>query len=52
VPSGAVEQQHGVGALSDMGGDFVEMELHGLGVGEGQRKCGPTPRAGQMAPNR
>jgi hypothetical protein len=41
VPSGAVGQQHGVGALSDMGGDFLERELHGLGVGEGQRKCGP-----------
>ena len=46
VPSGAVEQQHGVGALGDMGGDFLEMELHGLGVGEGQRKRGPDASGG------
>ena len=38
MPSGAVEQQHGVGAFGDTAGDFFEMELHGLGVGEGQRE--------------
>ena len=27
--------------LATWAGDFLEMELHGLGVGEGQRKCGP-----------
>ena len=36
VLSGAVEKQHGVGALGDMARDFVEMELHRLGVGVGQ----------------
>jgi hypothetical protein len=36
APSGSVEKQRGVGALSDMAGDFVEVELHGLGVGMGQ----------------
>ena len=46
MPSGAVEQQHGVGALGDMAGDFIEMELHGLGVGEGQRKRGPDAAGG------
>ena len=38
MPSGAVEQQHGVGAFGDMARDFVEVELHGLGVGVGQRE--------------
>ncbi len=38
MPSGAVEQQDGVGALGDVARDFLEMELHGLGVGEGQRQ--------------
>ena len=36
MPSGPVEQQHRVGALCDVARDFVEMELHGLGVGWGQ----------------
>ena len=52
VPSGAVEQQHGVRALGDVARDFVEVELHRFGVGIGQRERAPTPRAGQMAPNR
>src|ERR1700674_2109780 len=46
VPSGAVEQQHGVGALGDVAGDFLEMELHGLGVGDGQRERGPDASGG------
>jgi hypothetical protein len=36
VPSGPVEQQHGVGPFGDVLRDFVEMELHRLGVGMGQ----------------
>jgi hypothetical protein len=36
VPSGPVEQQHGVSALGDVSRDLVEMELHRLGVGMGQ----------------
>jgi hypothetical protein len=40
VPSGAVEQKNGVGSLGDVAGDFIEVELHGLGVGEGQRERG------------
>jgi len=46
VPSGAVEQQDGVGSLGDVAGDFLEMELHGLGVGEGQRKRSPDAARG------
>ena len=40
MPSGPVEQQHRVSASGDMQGDLVEMTLHGVGVGDGQRKCG------------
>jgi hypothetical protein len=46
VPSGAVKQQNGVCAFGDVAGDFLEMELHGLGVGEGQRKRGPDASGG------
>jgi hypothetical protein len=46
VPSGAVEQQDGVGSLGDVAGDFVEMELHRLGVGEGQRERRPDASGG------
>jgi hypothetical protein len=38
MPARAVEQQHGVGALGDMEGDLVDVELHHVGVGEGQRQ--------------
>jgi hypothetical protein len=38
VPSGPVEQQHGVGALGDVARDFVEVELHHVSVGVGQRE--------------
>ena len=36
LPSGAIEEQNGVGALCDMPRNFVEAELHRLGVGVGQ----------------
>jgi hypothetical protein len=38
VPAGAVEQQNGVSALGDDEGDLVQVELHGLGIGVGQRQ--------------
>ena len=38
VPSGPVEQQNGVSAFGDMARDFIEMKLHHLGVGVGQRQ--------------
>jgi hypothetical protein len=40
VPAGAVEQQDGMRASFDRVGDLVEMELHGIGVGKGQRESG------------
>ena len=46
VPSGAVEQEDGVGALGDVAGDFLEVKLHRLGVGEGQRERGPDTSGG------
>jgi hypothetical protein len=46
VPSGAVEQQDGVRSLGDVAGDFLEMELHRLGVGEGQRERRPDASGG------
>ena len=41
MPSSAVEQLHGVGALGDVTRDFVEVELHRLGVsiGQGERRA-------------
>ena len=53
VPSGAVEQQHGVGARSNIARDFVEVKLHHVGVGVGQRQRrsdapGWTDRAEQI----
>jgi hypothetical protein len=41
MPSGAVEQQHGMGARGDVARDFVEVELHHGSVGVGQRKGRP-----------
>ena len=38
VPAGPVEKQNGMGTPGDMAADLVEMELHGLGVCEGQRQ--------------
>jgi hypothetical protein len=35
-----------VGALGDVAGDFFEMELHGLGVGERQRERRPDASGG------
>ena len=40
MPAGAIEQQHGVRALRDMARDFLEMQLHHLGVGVGERQRG------------
>ena len=38
VPSGAVEQEHGMGAVGDIARDFVEMKLHHVGVRVGQAR--------------
>ena len=54
VPTGAVEDEDGVRAGGDLGGDLVEVELHHLGVGEGQRQrrafaASGTDRAEEIA---
>jgi hypothetical protein len=53
MPSGAIEDQHGVRALGDMARYLVEMQLHRAGVGERQRQRCPfavgwTDRAEQI----
>ncbi len=53
MPSGAVEQQHGMGAVGDIARDFVEMKLHHVGVGMRKRQsrsdaAGRTDRAEQI----
>ena len=40
VPAGAVEEQHGMGAAPDTAGDLVEVELHRVRIGEGERQGG------------
>ena len=46
VPSGPVEDENGVGALGDVARDFVEVELHHVGVGVRQGEGGPDPAGG------
>ena len=38
VPPGPVEKHHGVCALGDVARDFVQVELHHVGVGIGKRQ--------------
>ena len=52
MPSGLIEDENGVGAGGDVGGDLVEMKLHGLGVAGGRTRAAPAPRCGHTAPNR
>ena len=52
VPTGTIEQQDGVRARSDGAGDLVEVKLHGVGVGVGQRQGGPRAAGRQIAPNK
>src|SRR5680860_286307 len=40
MPPGLVEQQHGVGARRDFGGDLGEVEAHRLGVARWQDETG------------
>jgi len=46
VPSGLVEHEDGMGAWADLGGDFVEVPLHGLGVAAGQDEGGADAALG------
>ena len=38
MPSRPIEQEHGVGAGSDIARDFIEVKLHHVGVGVGKRQ--------------
>jgi hypothetical protein len=38
VPSGAIQQQHGMGTLGDVQGYLVDVQLHHVGVGVRQRE--------------
>ena len=46
MPSGAIEKQHDVSALSDVARDFGEVRLHHVGVGVGQRERGADASGG------
>jgi hypothetical protein len=46
MPTGAVEQQDGVGAGSHCGGDLVEMKLHRLAVAGRQHEGGTSSEFG------
>ena len=53
MPSGAIEQQDGVCAFSDIARDLVEVKLHHVGVRVGQRQsrsdaAGRADRAEQI----
>ncbi len=52
VPACAIEDQHGMGARSDVARDLIEMKLHRLGVGMRKRQRRADAAGGQMAPNR
>lgn len=43
VPSCPVEDEYGVSAWADLGGNFVEVALHGGGVAPGQNQSGAHP---------
>ena len=50
MPPGPIKEENGMGAGRDLGGDFIEMPLHGLGVAarqdEGRADAAPgTDRA-------
>ena len=40
VPAGLIEDDDGVGDGGNLGGDLVEMKLHGLAVAEGKNQRG------------
>jgi hypothetical protein len=37
---------------SDAARDFIDMELHRLGVRQAERQAAPLPCVGQIAPNK
>jgi len=52
VPSSSVKEHHGVCALGDVARDFVEVSCIMSVSASGSAQAAPTPRAGQIAPNR
>jgi hypothetical protein len=40
MPTGLIEDDQGVGAGGNLGGDLVEIKLHGLAVAEGKNQRG------------
>ena len=46
MPTGLIEDDDGVGTGADLGGDLIEMELHGLAVAEGQHQTGTGSELG------
>jgi hypothetical protein len=46
MPTGAVEKQNGVGSSFDVTRDFLDVEVHCLSIGEGQRKGGADASGG------
>ena len=46
MPSGAVDDEHGMGARRHLGRDFNKMPLHGLGVAAGQDEAGADATLG------
>jgi hypothetical protein len=50
VPAGAVEQKSGVGSLGGVAGDFIEVKLHGVGVGKRQRGRSSDASHGAIEP--
>ena len=40
VPSSLIKDDDGVGTRADLGGDLIEMKLHGFAVAEGQHQSG------------
>ena len=46
MSSGLVDEEDGVGAWADLGRDFIQMPLHGLGVAVGQNEGRPDAALG------
>jgi hypothetical protein len=40
MPSSLIEDDDGVGTRADLGGDLIEMKLHGFAVAEAQHQSG------------
>ena len=50
MPPGLIEDENGVGAGRDLGGNLVEMKLHGFGVAGRQHEGGASSAFGAYRP--